>query len=220
MISIYAKKVGGSWFGLAYLGEEIMATAINSAKERTVRGLVKSIQSDGEFQIVEEASEFAEKTILMLKELDSGNEEHKSFSLAAEYVPEPLAKVLKAAAAIPIGYVTSYGTIAKTADTEPRIVGRIMATNPLYPIVPCHRVVGADFSLVGYGGKKNQPALRAKLARLRKEARGFTAKKEVPVNGKKLAVYPVENVITKAKKRGLDCSSQQRLFANIDRSIS
>jgi len=214
MISIYVKEVDGTWFGLAYTGEEIVATAINSTKEKTIGSLVRSIQFDVEQKIVEEGSEFAEKTIRMLKELDSGSEESKSFSLAAEYIPEPTVKVLKAAAAIPIGYVTSYGNIAKTADIEPRIVGRIMAANPLYPIVPCHRVVGADFSLVGYGGRKNLPALRAKLARLSKEVRGFTREKEVLVNGKKLAVYPVKYVIKKAKKRGLDSSRQQKLFDN------
>lgn len=113
---------------------------------------------------------------------------------------------------IPIGYVTSYGSIAKMTGTEPGIVGRIMATNPLYPIVPCHRVVGRDFSLVGYGGRKNLPALRAKLARLCKEVKGFTKEKEVTVEGKKLTVYPVEHVIRKAKKRGLDLSRQQKLL--------
>jgi O-6-methylguanine DNA methyltransferase len=214
MISVYAKEAGGSWFGLAYIGEEIIATAVGSTKEETIMSLMKSLQSYSEFQIVEEGSEFAERMILMLKKLDSGNEEHKIFSLATEYVPEPLAKVLKVAAAIPIGCVASYGAVAKMADTEPRIVGKIMATNPLYPLVPCHRVVGADFSLVGYGGRKNQQALQAKLCRLRKEARGFTAKKEIPVNGKKLVAYPVEHVITKARKDGLGSSSQQRLFAN------
>ena len=46
-----------------------------------------------------------------------------------------------------------------------------MAGNPLYPIVPCHRVVGADMSLVGYGGKQTTGALTAKLSRLQAEAR-------------------------------------------------
>jgi O-6-methylguanine DNA methyltransferase len=176
-----------------------------------LRNLLGSVQSDVEHQIVEEDTEFAEKTIRMLKELESGNEENKSFSLSAEYLPEPVSKVLKVAASIPIGYVASYGSIAKMTGTEPKIVGRIMSTNPLYPIVPCHRVVGTDFSLVGYGGRKNLPALQAKLARLSKEARGFTKEKEVPVDGKKLVIYPVEHVIRKAKKRGLDLSRQQKL---------
>ena len=220
MINIHVKEVGGTWFGLAYTGEEIVATAIGLSKDKAVGNLVRSFQFDVEHQVVEEGSEFAEKTLLMLEELESGNEEHKSFSLAAKYVSEPVARVLKAAAAIPIGYVSSYGNIAKTADTEPKEVGRIMAMNPLYPIVPCHRVVGADFSLVGYGGGKSLPALQTKLARLSKEARGFTTEKEVPINGKILTVYPVEYVIKKArKKRGLDSSRQQKLFDSVKPNI-
>lgn len=215
MISIYAREIDGAWFGLAYIGERIVATAVSSTKERTMRNLLGSIQPGVEHQIIEECSEFAEKTILMLKELESGNEEHKSFSLATEYIPQLIAKVLKVAAVIPIGYVASYGSIAKTADAESRDVGKIMATNPLYPIVPCHRVVGTDFSLVGYGGRKNMPALQAKLVRLKKEVRGFTIEKEVMINGKRLTVYPVELVIRKAKKDGVDSSSyQQQLFDN------
>jgi O-6-methylguanine DNA methyltransferase len=212
MISICAKEIDDVWFGLAYVEEKIVATTVSSTKERTVGALLGSIPSNIEHQIVEEGSEFAEKTIRMLKELESGNEEDKNFSLSAEYVPEPLFKVLKVAASIPIGYVASYGSIAKMAGTEPKIVGRIMATNPLYPIVPCHRVVGIDFSLVGYGGRKNLPALQAKLARLTKEARGFTREKEVQVDGKGLVVHPVEFVIRKARKSDLDPSRQQRLF--------
>jgi len=214
MISVCLKEIDGSWFGLAYTGQEIIATSLSSAKEKALRSLVKNMQFNVEYQIVDEGSEFAERTMLMLKELESGNEESKRFSLATEYVPEPIAKVLRAAAAIPIGYVASYGDIAKASDTEPRTVGRIMASNPLYPIVPCHRVVGSDFSLVGYGGRKNAPALEAKLARLNKETKGFTAKKEVAVNEKKLVVYPAEYVIRKAKKSGLEGPSQQKLFDN------
>jgi O-6-methylguanine DNA methyltransferase len=197
---------------LAYIGERILATVVSSTKEEAVRSLLVSVPLEVEYQVVEEGSEFAEKTILMLKELDSGNEESKNFSLATEYIPEHVAKILKAAATIPIGYVTSYGNIAKIAGTEPKTVGRIMATNPLYPIVPCHRVVGADFSLVGYGGRKNLPALQAKLARLSKEAKSFTTEKEVLANGRKLTVYPVEYSIKRAKKHDLGSSRQRKLF--------
>jgi O-6-methylguanine DNA methyltransferase len=211
MIGIFVKEIGGTWFGLAYVGEKIVATAVDSSKERTIKRIVGSIQSGVEHRIVEEGSAFAERTMGMLRELESGNETSKSFSLSGEYVSEPVAKVLRVAAAIPVGYVTSYGNIAKAADTGPRVVGHIMATNILYPIVPCHRVVGADFSLVGYGGRKNLPALRAKLARLNREARGFNREKEILVNGRKLIVHPVEYVARKAKRKGLDSSCQQTL---------
>lgn len=80
-----------------------------------------------------------------------------------------------------------------------------MATNPLYPIVPCHRVVGSDLSLVGYGGKQDAVALAAKLARLEAEARGEQAPRQIsadelssrqaePTMGP-VEVYPVEWLI-------------------------
>jgi O-6-methylguanine DNA methyltransferase len=218
MIDIYVKEADRIWFGLAYIEERILATVVSSTKEGAVRSLLSSVPLGAEHRIVDRGSRFAEKIIFMLKELEQGKEESKSFSLATEYIPELVAKVLKTAAAIPIGYVTSYGNIAKTAATEARAVGRIMATNPLYPIVPCHRVVGADFSLVGYGGRKNLSALRAKLARLSKEAKGFTTEKEVLANGKTLKVYPVEYVIKRAEKHGTVSSRQRRLFDSIQPS--
>ena len=214
MIDVYAKEVDGIWFGVAYAGERIVATALNSTRESVLKKLLGSFPAKVGHQIVKGKSDFAKKTILMLKELHAGNEESKNFALATEYLSEPTAKVLKTAAAIPLGYVASYGDIAKTADTGPRVVGQIMATNPLYPIVQCHRVVGADFSLVGYGGGKSPKALQAKLARLSKEARGFTNKKSVLVDGKSFTVYPVEHAIKKAKKCHSDCPHQQRLLDN------
>jgi methylated-DNA-[protein]-cysteine S-methyltransferase len=220
MIDIYIKKADYIWCGLAYTGEKVLATVVSSTKKKAVRSLLRSVPLDAKHQIVKEGSEFAEKTILMLKELDSGNEESKSFSLATEYIPELVARVLKTAATIPIGYVTSYGNIAKIAGTDPRTVGRIMATNPLYPIVPCHRVVGADFSLVGYGGRRTLPALQAKLARLSNETKGFTMEKEVMINGRKLTVYPVEYVVNKAKGHGPGLSCQRRLFDYTERELT
>jgi methylated-DNA-[protein]-cysteine S-methyltransferase len=55
---------------------------------------------------------------------------------------------------IPFGTTTSYGAVAK-AIGEPqsaRAVGAANGANPIALIVPCHRVIGADGSLTGYGG--------------------------------------------------------------------
>jgi hypothetical protein len=90
------------------------------------------------------------------------------------------------------------------------VVGQIMASNPLYPIVPCHRVVGSDFSLVGYGGRKSHQALRAKFDRLSKECKSFTSMKEISVNGKTLTMYPTENVVEKVKKQELNVSTKKQ----------
>ncbi|MGY1810850.1 methylated-DNA--[protein]-cysteine S-methyltransferase [Blastococcus sp. SYSU D00669] len=57
-------------------------------------------------------------------------------------------------AAIPYGETRSYGAVA-AAVGEPggaQAVGLACGRNPLAIVVPCHRVVGADGSLVGFGG--------------------------------------------------------------------
>lgn len=63
-------------------------------------------------------------------------------------------RVLQALSRLPWGQVTTYGELAQLAGRPgaARAVGRIMATNPLPVVVPCHRVLGADGSLTGYGG--------------------------------------------------------------------
>ncbi|WP_428099797.1 methylated-DNA--[protein]-cysteine S-methyltransferase [Candidatus Rariloculus sp.] len=62
--------------------------------------------------------------------------------------------VWEALAAIPFGETRSYGEIAKAVGRPggARAVGSANANNPLGLIVPCHRVIGADGSLTGYGG--------------------------------------------------------------------
>ena len=55
---------------------------------------------------------------------------------------------------IPYGETRSYGYVA-TAVGEPggaQAVGAANGRNPLAIVVPCHRVIGADGSLVGFGG--------------------------------------------------------------------
>jgi methylated-DNA-[protein]-cysteine S-methyltransferase len=55
---------------------------------------------------------------------------------------------------IPYGGTTSYGRTAAAigAPTASRAVGLANGQNPIPIIVPCHRVVGANGSLTGYGG--------------------------------------------------------------------
>jgi methylated-DNA-[protein]-cysteine S-methyltransferase len=55
---------------------------------------------------------------------------------------------------IPYGQTASYGEIAAAVGRPDavRAVGATNGRNPIAVIVPCHRVIGADGSLVGYGG--------------------------------------------------------------------
>ena len=55
---------------------------------------------------------------------------------------------------IPTGTTVSYGTIAARIGrpTAFRAVGLANGSNPISVVVPCHRVIGSDGSLTGYGG--------------------------------------------------------------------
>jgi len=55
---------------------------------------------------------------------------------------------------IPLGETRSYGQIANALGlpSAPRAIGRANGTNPISIIVPCHRVIGANGTLTGYGG--------------------------------------------------------------------
>ena len=63
-------------------------------------------------------------------------------------------KVLARTARIPYGRVSTYMQVAAGAGSPRayRAAGNALATNPIPIVVPCHRVVGSDGSLTGYGG--------------------------------------------------------------------
>ncbi|HYJ75829.1 MAG TPA: methylated-DNA--[protein]-cysteine S-methyltransferase [Kineosporiaceae bacterium] len=64
-------------------------------------------------------------------------------------------RVWQALLDIPYGATTSYGEIARRLGQPPgasRAVGLANGSNPISIIIPCHRVVGSDGSLTGYGG--------------------------------------------------------------------
>ncbi len=62
--------------------------------------------------------------------------------------------VWKALCDIPFGKTMSYGELARAIGkpNAVRAVGRANGANPIPIVVPCHRVIGADGSLTGFGG--------------------------------------------------------------------
>jgi O-6-methylguanine DNA methyltransferase len=62
--------------------------------------------------------------------------------------------VLNRCARIPHGKVMTYSELARAAGKAraARAVGQVMAANPFALLIPCHRVVGSDHSLHGFGG--------------------------------------------------------------------
>jgi O-6-methylguanine DNA methyltransferase len=81
--------------------------------------------------------------------------------------------------AIPFGKLRSYRQIAKESGypQAARAVGQATGQNPIIIVVPCHRVVGADGKLVGFGGGIH---LKAQLLRLEGHTLGDTARIVAP----------------------------------------
>jgi methylated-DNA-[protein]-cysteine S-methyltransferase len=90
--------------------------------------------------------------------------ELRAFDLPLDPQGTPLqVAVWRALLEIPYGETASYGEQAARIDPElfdpgvepwqrARVVGAANGRNPISIVVPCHRVVGADGSLTGYGG--------------------------------------------------------------------
>ena len=79
----------------------------------------------------------------------------KQFDLPLAPVGTPFQlKVWQALRAIPYGELVSYKTIAEAVGNPKavRAVGGANGKNPIPIIVPCHRVIGSDGSLTGFGG--------------------------------------------------------------------
>ena len=195
MIGVYAKNVGGIWFGVACDKQRVFGTSFAVSEQEALRSLLSSIPFNVPFQVLSEPSAFAEDVLASVKNVYYGKDATHGFSLATEHLPAYTRRVLEAASLIQVGYVASYGSIAKAAGGSPRAVGNVMARNPFAPLVPCHRVVSSDFTLGGYGG-----GLDVKLNLLVREKRGYTSPREIPVNGKKLQVIPVEFMLRTLKK--------------------
>lgn len=68
-------------------------------------------------------------------------------------------EALQAVFRIPYGETRTYADIAEQINRPLayRAVGRANATNPMPLVIPCHRVIGADGKLHGYGGGEGLP---------------------------------------------------------------
>jgi O-6-methylguanine DNA methyltransferase len=192
MIDVYTKNIDGIWFGVACAEQRVFSTSFANSQQEALRKLLNNIPFNVPFRAYPEPSAFAETVLASVKNVYDGNGVSQRYPLATEHLSAYTRKVLATASLIPVGYVTSYGAVAKAAGGGPRAVGNVMASNPFAPIVPCHRVVSSDFTLGGYGG-----GLGVKLELLVREKREHTSPLEVPVGNRKLRVFPVELVLKK-----------------------
>jgi methylated-DNA-[protein]-cysteine S-methyltransferase len=114
------------------------------------------LRAEGASRVDSEAENNARRLIEVQRQVTEYAEgRRRDFDLElAPLGPEFEMTVWRALQDIPFGATTSYGAVAR-AIGQPgaaRAVGAANNANPIALIIPCHRVIGADGQLVGYGG--------------------------------------------------------------------
>jgi len=100
-----------------------------------------------------EASTLTDITAMQLREYFAGTRKKFDVPLNPQGTDFQLS-VWKALQNIPYGKTRSYKQIAQAIGNPKasRAVGMANNKNPIWILIPCHRVIGADGSLTGYGG--------------------------------------------------------------------
>jgi len=104
-------------------------------------------------RFVEQNDEVLEKTRKQLDEYLNGN--RKEFDIPLLMVGTDFQRrVWDALMRVPYGATSTYGQIAEDTGSPRavRAVGNANRANPISIIVPCHRVIGSNGELTGYGG--------------------------------------------------------------------
>jgi methylated-DNA-[protein]-cysteine S-methyltransferase len=188
MIQVYHEEIEGVWFGAAFEQDRVLAT--NYSFDEDLKRLLKRLPSNSRFQVVEKPSQLHSEVVEALKEIFDGNDRgNYGFELAMDDLSSYMKRALSYTCLVPVGYVTSYGAVAKVAGGSARSVGRVETSNPFPLIVPCHRVVRSDLSIGGYGYGRE-----VKLKLLCREQRGYKEAKRLKVEDGGLALFPAEQV--------------------------
>jgi len=187
MIQIYYTKLNGVWYGAAVQDKQVVATCF-SVGEPDLERILRRLPYDVSFQGAEEPNQLLTDVLGALEEIFNGKDrESYGFKIATSQLSSYKRKVLNCTSLVPVGYVTSYGAVAKVAGGSARSVGQVEALNPVPLLIPCHRVVCSDLSVGGYGYGKE-----AKLGILRREERGYEESRGLDVKGKRLSLFPAE----------------------------
>lgn len=187
MINVYHQQLDGVWYAAALENENVFATAFSFSEEDVLRHLLKSLPYDAPFQVIDKRSQLSTELLNTLKKIFEGSNFSAVFKIFMKHLSEYTSKVLQCVSIIPLGYLTTYGAIAKSCGGSPRTVGRVMASNPFPLLIPCHRVVRSGFSVGGYGLGEE-----IKFRLLKREDKGYKEPKEIKADSKILQVFPVK----------------------------
>jgi methylated-DNA-[protein]-cysteine S-methyltransferase len=138
--------LGSIWVAVSDRGLVALDIGVDRA------AFIEQLQRSGYHHISEDSARTSDVLKQVCQYLQG---ERKSFDFPIDWtVLTPFQEqVLRATYAIPYGQVATYGEIARQVGKPraARAVGRAEATNPMPLVIPCHRVIGADGGLHGYG---------------------------------------------------------------------
>jgi O-6-methylguanine DNA methyltransferase len=107
----------------------------------------------GQFELVRDESKVA-GLMKQLRDYLVGTRKKFDVDIELSWVTPFRREVLLACSAVPRGQVATYAELARQVGSPnaARAVGNTMRTNPIPIVIPCHRVVGSNGSLTGFGG--------------------------------------------------------------------
>ena len=143
---VFQTRIG--WIGVAWTARGIIALEL---PRRSRADVLKDLQNQFADGVIADAPPQMKKELL-----EYAQGQRRVFDLPLDWaLIKPFQRlVLTAANKIPFGETRTYGWVAKQIGKPraARAVGRALATNPIPLILPCHRVIGSNGSLTGYGG--------------------------------------------------------------------
>ncbi len=149
----FLSSLGDVWVAASDTGVRVM-TVPGAAREDCLREAERSAPNG---IVVDEGGPIVERALDELRRYFAG--ELRNFSGPLDLRGTPFQqRVWQAVYDVPYGEVTTYREIALriNAPNAFRAVGAANGANPAAIIVPCHRIVGTDGKLHGYGGGLHQ----------------------------------------------------------------
>jgi len=135
------------------LRDEVPRCPGDEALHRQEDEVLESLKSEATNYLVGEIPQCLKDCVRQLDEYFIGKRKEFELELLPQGTPFQM-KVWQKLMEIPYGKTASYKDIAEAVDSPKavRAVGGANNKNKICIIIPCHRVIGSDGSLVGYGG--------------------------------------------------------------------
>ena len=162
-------KTQFGWIGLLSSESGLLRSTLPEDSDETCATLL-GLKSDNAARSPDEFSDLRER---LLRYFDGADTGFSDVALDFEDAPAFHRKAWEACRTIPRGETRTYKWLAGMAGSPnaPRAAGQTMARNRIPIIVPCHRVIGSDGSMRGFGSGDTRIDLKRRLLELEGAAR-------------------------------------------------